>query len=158
MATPKCKAFAQGGNNQINTAPINSHNYKYSKCRNWETTGSCKYGSDCVFAHGPTELISKSENNQKLLIDPMTMLNPILMFQDPNYLSYIWVEQLKTICGTEGLELQYIFEKNSNTEVPQSKPNRNQGIWNKLEKNPNEKEETQPNKLNNIYMGDPYNQ
>ena len=38
--------------------------YKMKKktelCKNWELTGNCKFGDDCAFAHGNTELVSKN--------------------------------------------------------------------------------------------------
>ena len=30
-------------------------------CKNWETTGECKYGASCAFAHSVSELRSKPE-------------------------------------------------------------------------------------------------
>ena len=43
--------------------PPNPSNFKIVKCKNFETNGSCKYGSVCTFAHGDTELRTKSDNN-----------------------------------------------------------------------------------------------
>ena len=33
-----------------------SPNHKTVLCRNWEETGSCRYGRRCSFAHGEAEL------------------------------------------------------------------------------------------------------
>jgi hypothetical protein len=32
---------------------------KTELCKNWELTGSCKFGSSCAFAHGESELVVK---------------------------------------------------------------------------------------------------
>jgi len=33
--------------------------YKTEMCKNWEQTGTCKFGADCAFAHGQHELQHK---------------------------------------------------------------------------------------------------
>lgn len=81
------------------TAP-NPSNFKIVKCKNWETTGTCKYGSVCTFAHGDTELRTKSENTQQMsensvLMDtgfmPMNMNNYLV--QDPSFLYNMMMQQ-----------------------------------------------------------------
>jgi len=37
-------------------------NYKIVKCKYWEKEGTCRYGTLCTFAHGETEIRSKTEN------------------------------------------------------------------------------------------------
>ena len=37
-------------------------NYKIVKCKNWEKDKTCKYGAHCTFAHGDTDLRTKSDN------------------------------------------------------------------------------------------------
>ena len=37
-------------------------NYKIVKCKYWEKEGTCRYGTLCTFAHGDTEVRSKTEN------------------------------------------------------------------------------------------------
>jgi hypothetical protein len=37
------------------------HKYKTSLCKNWESTGSCKFLKGCSFAHGLKELQEKGE-------------------------------------------------------------------------------------------------
>ena len=34
-------------------------NYKTALCRNWMTDGACEFEDNCVYAHGPHELISR---------------------------------------------------------------------------------------------------
>jgi hypothetical protein len=33
------------------------------KCKNFDKEGQCKYGNTCTFAHGETELRTKTENS-----------------------------------------------------------------------------------------------
>lgn len=81
-----------GMKQQQKTIP-NPSNFKIVKCKNWETTGTCKYGSVCTFAHGDTELRTKTENTQKMSENSILMdtgfvpnnMNPYLM-QDPSYM------------------------------------------------------------------------
>ena len=78
----------------------NPSNFKIVKCKNWETTNSCKYGSVCTFAHGDNEIRTKSDNNlllseNAITIDsgiPQNYTNPYLM-QDPNYIYSIMMQQ-----------------------------------------------------------------
>ena len=37
-------------------------NYKIVKCKNWEKDKTCKYGAHCTFAHGDSDLRTKSDN------------------------------------------------------------------------------------------------
>ena len=68
----------------------NPQNYKIVKCKYYEKDGTCRYGTLCTFAHGDSELRSKSDNiaysqngqmnNQMYPI----MNNPFMMGMDPN--------------------------------------------------------------------------
>jgi hypothetical protein len=86
--------------NKVTKQPPNPSNFKIVKCKNWETLGSCKYGSVCTFAHGDTELRTKSENNLQMSENAITMDtgfmpmqgNPYLM-QDPNYIYNLMLQQ-----------------------------------------------------------------
>lgn len=86
--------------NKVTKQPPNPSNFKIVKCKNWETNGSCKYGSVCTFAHGDTELRTKSENNLQMSENAITMDtgfmpmqgNPYLM-QDPNYIYNLMLQQ-----------------------------------------------------------------
>lgn len=42
--------------------PILARRFKTKLCDKWLATGVCKYGDRCVFAHGPEELRTKSQN------------------------------------------------------------------------------------------------
>ncbi len=96
-----------GNNNQVigmqenkTKQPPNPSNFKIVKCKNWETNGSCKYGSVCTFAHSDNELRTKSENNLQMSENAISMDtgfmpmqgNPYLM-QDPNYLYNLMLQQ-----------------------------------------------------------------
>ena len=83
----------------------NPANYKIVKCRTWESTGSCKYGSVCTFAHGDNELRTKSDNNLQMSDSAVTMdsnfqsnLNPYLM-QDPNFVYNMMLQQQMMMGG-----------------------------------------------------------
>jgi hypothetical protein len=82
-----------------NKVPPNPANFKIVKCKNWESTGNCKYGSVCTFAHGDNELRTKSENNLKIsenavnVDNNFNINNPYLM-QDPAYLYSMFQQQL----------------------------------------------------------------
>jgi hypothetical protein len=80
----------------------NPGNYKIVKCKYWEKDGTCRYGTLCTFAHGDTEVRSKTDNlliqgNQGMgfydpmqgmqgmgYSDPNLMMNPYTMGFDPN--------------------------------------------------------------------------
>lgn len=86
----------------------NLQNYKIVKCKYWEKDGTCRYGTLCTFAHGDTEMRTKTDNlmlNQGTMgfydqmggmqgmmpgmqggqFDPnMAMMNPYMMGFDPN--------------------------------------------------------------------------
>lgn len=51
-----------GQNMMQNTKQRNPLNYKTAKCRNFEQTGVCKYGSRCSFAHSDAELRTRMDN------------------------------------------------------------------------------------------------
>jgi hypothetical protein len=73
------------------------------KCKYWEKDGTCRYGTLCTFAHGDTEVRTKTDNMmlnqqqmgyfeagamgfQQPMYDPsmMPMMNPYAMGFDPN--------------------------------------------------------------------------
>ena len=54
--------FLQNSVNKINNSQKNALNYKIVRCKNWEKDGNCKYGVQCTFAHGDTELRNKNDN------------------------------------------------------------------------------------------------
>jgi hypothetical protein len=72
----------------------NPANFKIVKCKNFEKEGQCKYGNTCTFAHGETELRTKTENSMvpggnnfnSTQPNPM-MYQPYMM--DPNLLFYM---------------------------------------------------------------------
>lgn len=91
-----------GTETKVKQAP-NPSNFKIVKCKNWETTGNCKYGSVCTFAHGDTEVRTKSDNNLQMSENQMKMdslggyypmnTNPFLM-NDPTVLyNYVMQQQ-----------------------------------------------------------------
>ena len=93
--------------NKTKTAP-NPSNFKIVKCKNWETSGNCKYGSVCTFAHGDTELRTKSENTQQITENAVMMdtgfmpntMNPYLM-NDPNmFYQMVMQQQMMNNMGT----------------------------------------------------------
>lgn len=82
-----------------NKIPPNPANFKIVKCKNWEATGNCKYGSVCTFAHGDNELRTKSENNLKISENAINVdnnynsgINPYLV-QDPAFLYNMFLQQ-----------------------------------------------------------------
>lgn len=89
-----------GVETKITKQPPNPSNFKIVKCKNWEATGTCKYGSVCTFAHGDTELRTKSDNNLQMSENAITMdtgfmpfqQNPYLM-QDPSYIYNLMLQQ-----------------------------------------------------------------
>lgn len=80
--------------------PPNPSNFKIVKCKNWETNGSCKYGSVCTFAHGETELRTKSDNNLQMSESALSLDtnfmpnqgNPYMM-QDPQAIYNLVLQQ-----------------------------------------------------------------
>ena len=89
----------------------NLQNFKIVKCKYWEKDGTCRYGTLCTFAHGDTEIRSKTDNlllnqqqmgyydmqggmgfpgmGQGMNYDPnfMPMMNPYAMGFDPNMMN-----------------------------------------------------------------------
>ena len=90
---------------KIKTAP-NPSNFKIVKCKNFETTGSCKYGSVCTFAHGDQEIRTKSDNNIQMSENAINLdsglnqniMNPYLM-QDPNFIYNMMMQQQMMMGG-----------------------------------------------------------
>lgn len=191
----KCQ-FAHGFQelkSSIGTDNINNHdptkpkttpdpsNFKIVKCKNWESSGSCKYGSVCTFAHGDFELRTKSDNTQQLglnpLINQMSMPNPMMYYQDPNYfINMILQQQMITNTMSPPVDMnQYNImnmgmgmglgypETHLNDHnmlymgmqpqfIPQGMYDMNYAPYNSYDMNP------QSSNINNIYMGVPYTQ
>lgn len=177
--------------NKPKTAP-NPSNFKIVKCKNWENTGSCKYGSVCTFAHGDSEMRSKNDNNQQLGSNPinslnydqMNMQNSMMMYQDPNYIYNLMMQQQMMMSGMGGMDNHNMGmglnmggmgngvygnpEINLNDPnmyymgVPQQQQQQQipqQGMYD-MNYNPYTSYDNlnmQPNNLNNIYMGGPQN-
>ncbi len=87
----------------------NPANFKIVKCKNWETVGSCKYGSVCTFAHGDNELRTKSDNNLQLSENAISRdsnlqsiqgggINPYLM-TDPSLMYNMMLQQQMMMGG-----------------------------------------------------------
>lgn len=191
------KSSMNNGTPQMNVDPNkpkiapNPSNFKIVKCKNWENTGSCKYGTVCTFAHGDNELRSKNDNNQQLGIkpinsmnfDPMTMQNPMMMYQDPNYMYNMMMQQQMMMSGMGGMGGMDVNSNNmgvgmnmggmntipyGNPDINLNDPNlmyypgvqqqeqfpqQHYGMYD-MNYNPYS---MQPNNLNNIYMGGPQN-
>ena len=70
----------------------NPANFKIVKCKNFEKEGQCKYGNTCTFAHGETDLRTKSENIMAPNLGNNMMMNPMMCqpyMMDPNLLFYM---------------------------------------------------------------------
>ena len=87
--------------------PPNPSNFKIVKCKNYEQTGTCKYGSVCTFAHGDNELRTKSDNNlqmsENVIMDNgfnSMQMNPLLM-QDPNLIWSLLLQQQSMMGGVD---------------------------------------------------------
>ncbi len=72
----------------------NPANFKIVKCKNFEREGHCKYGNTCTFAHGETELRTKTENsipggfnNTNNMPYPPYMMDPNLFFLMQNQMN-----------------------------------------------------------------------
>lgn len=74
----------------------NLQNYKIVKCKYWEKDGTCRYGTLCTFAHGDTEMRTKTDNlllnqGQMGFYDPGMQMMPGMMppmqggQMDPNF-------------------------------------------------------------------------
>ncbi|EPY53755.1 CCCH tandem zinc finger protein [Schizosaccharomyces cryophilus OY26] len=50
------RAATPGSNNSSTTSTGKRALYKTEPCKNWQTTGNCRYGNKCQFAHGEDEL------------------------------------------------------------------------------------------------------
>lgn len=61
----------------------NPLNYKIVKCKNFEKTGTCKYGSRCTFAHGD-DLRTKADNLNQIQPSLNNMMNANMM--NPNFM------------------------------------------------------------------------
>ena len=131
--------------NKTKAAP-NPSNFKIVKCKNWETSGNCKYGSVCTFAHGDTELRTKSENTQQINENAVMMdtgfmpnsMNPYLM-NDPNMLYQMMMQQQMMGMGNMNMypgggdmskNMNYMDMNNmgmgyNNMGMPNSNPNLN---------------------------------
>jgi hypothetical protein len=55
------------------------HKYKIELCRHWESTGQCPFGNTCLYAHGPDELRTESQNETlKSANDVLDMSQPLI--------------------------------------------------------------------------------
>ena len=68
---------------KVNNTQKNAYNYKIAKCKNWEKSGTCKYGSYCTFAHGNNELRNRNDNLIKMQPGLNLMLQPFMMNMQP---------------------------------------------------------------------------
>ena len=68
---------------KVNNTQKNAYNYKIAKCKNWEKSGTCKYGSYCTFAHGNNELRNRNDNRIKMQPGMNLMLQPFMMNMQP---------------------------------------------------------------------------
>ncbi|EPX71053.1 uncharacterized protein SOCG_01271 [Schizosaccharomyces octosporus yFS286] len=55
-ANQRPRAATPGSNNGSTTSTGKRALYKTEPCKNWQTTGNCRYGNKCQFAHGDDEL------------------------------------------------------------------------------------------------------
>ena len=70
--------FLQNSMNKINNSQKNALNYKIVRCKNWEKDGNCKYGVQCTFAHGDTELRNKNDNLYQMQPGMGVMMQPFM--------------------------------------------------------------------------------
>lgn len=71
--------------------PANPLNFKIVKCKNFDKEGNCRYGNSCTFAHGDTDLRSKSDNN--MMSDPNVVGN-MMNFLDPNFMAMMMQQNM----------------------------------------------------------------
>lgn len=69
-------------------------NYKVSKCKNFERTGQCKYGSHCSFAHGDAELRVKNPMFGGNMFDPMAMGMGMMPYPGMDYQQQMMANQM----------------------------------------------------------------
>lgn len=113
------------GQEQTKKQPPNPSNFKIVKCKNYEQTGTCKYGSVCTFAHGDNELRTKSDNNlqmsENVIMDNgfnQMQMNPLLM-QDPNLIWSLLLQQQNMMGGVDmnqmgGMDMSMFNNMNMN--------------------------------------------
>ncbi len=113
------------GQDQTKKQPPNPSNFKIVKCKNFEQTGTCKYGSVCTFAHGDNELRTKSDNNlqmsENVIMDTgfnQMQMNPLLM-QDPNLIWSLLLQQQSMMGGVDmsqmgGMDMSMFNNMNMN--------------------------------------------
>lgn len=97
MSSGHTKSGSMDFNNNREKKTPNPTNFKIVKCKNFDRgsfcniilDGVCKYGNTCTFAHGDTELRTKTDNNllgdfsNQMNVQMMqNMYNPYMM--DPN--------------------------------------------------------------------------
>lgn len=80
-------------NSKVKNIP-NPSNFKIVKCKNWEMTGTCSYGSVCTFAHGEHELRTKVDNSQVMTSNYDPNMNMMMqMQQDPSFFYNMMMQQ-----------------------------------------------------------------
>jgi len=106
--------------------PANPSNFKIVKCKNWDQNGSCKYGSVCTFAHGDTEVRTKSDNNLQMSENAITLdtMVPTNMSQylmnDPNYIYNLMLQQqMMEMQGGQNQNTQYMGLNSQNIDTNQ---------------------------------------
>jgi hypothetical protein len=62
----------------------NPQNYKIVKCKFWEKEGTCRYGTLCTFAHGDTEMRSKTDNYM-MIQQPQNFYDPNSQMQNSDF-------------------------------------------------------------------------
>ena len=80
----------------------NPNNFKIVKCKNWETTGTCSYGSVCTFAHGDQELRTKVDNTQ-VMSNSMFDNSMGMSMQDPNMMYNMMIQQQMMMMNMGGM-------------------------------------------------------
>lgn len=159
---------------KVKTVP-NPNNFKIVKCKNWETSGTCSYGSVCTFAHGDNEIRTKVDNTQLMNNSQIKDISNPYQFpiQDPNFLYNMMMQQQMMMMGGMGQSTQQM----DMPDMMNINMNMNMGYINPMQMPPNYGHEMNlndnpmlyqgmsninysdymnsqgPNNLNNMYMG-----
>jgi hypothetical protein len=87
-------------------AQKNPLNFKIVKCKNFERDGNCKYGAQCTFAHGDSELRTKTDNYTQSQQAQMGMLGNFV------YDVSMMPPQMQTQMGMIGFDPQMMMGVN----------------------------------------------